>query len=243
MAIVATDNTHYKNIAETIRAWSGDVAAYRPEEMWSGIEAVYWKGHADGQEAGGGGSYDEGYEQGKTDAIENLPDGYLKVDPTWTDFTQFCAGRRFSLGENLKYSDTANGVTFTQMFYGWDTGEHIVPSLDLRNGKVFVNMFQYSSAIVEIGEMDISNATNVTNMFFSCTTLKRVYFVRGCIKLSISFAQSSQLEDVAIQSIVDGLADLTGQATQTLTLHATVGAKLTDEQKAAASAKNWTLAY
>ena len=36
---------------------------------------------------------------------------------------------------------------------------------------------------------------------------------------------------------------LTGSTAQTLSLHADVGAKLTDAQKAAASAKNWTLAY
>ena len=51
------------------------------------------------------------------------------------------------------------------------------------------------------------------------------------------------LSDETIQSIIDGLADLTEQTTQTITFYATVGAKLTDEQKATITAKNWTLAY
>ena len=190
---------------------------------------------------------EEGYESGKKSAIENLPGGYIKVDPTWTNFTSLCQGRRYSLGENLKYSDTANGTNFTNMFYGWDYTPYgrllVIPSLDLRKGTNFSGMFNWSSKIDEIGEMNISNATNVDNMFNYCTELSKISFAPSCIKISISFAESSKLTDASIQSIIDGLADLTGKTAQTLTLHATVGGKLTQAQKDAASAKNWTLAY
>lgn len=175
--------------------------------------------------------------------VDDLPLGYCKVDPSWTNFAYFCAGGKYGLGENLKYSDTANGVNFSYMFQEWNTGAHIVPSLDVRKGQTFTAMFAWSYGIVEIGEMDISNATVVNSMFNYCNNLERVSFVKGCIKISIGFAHSSKLDDVSIQSIIDGLADLTGKTAQTLTLHATVGAKLTDEQKATISAKNWTLAY
>ena len=195
-----------------------------------GYQFGYEKGYEDGTAQGGGGE-------------DDLPYGYLKADPTWTDFSYFCQGRRYSLGENLKYSDTANGTTFMNMFYGWDSGTHIIPSLDFRKGTNFNAMFCYSSRIVEIGEMDISNAKSVTNMFLSCSSLERISFAPGCIKISLSFAYSNLLDDASIQSIIDGLADLSGATAQTLTLHATVGAKLTDAQKASASAKNWTLAY
>ena len=151
------------------------------------------------------------------------------------------------MGENLKYSDTANGADFSYMYYGWDytpTGRlYVIPSLDLRKGTNFRAMFSWSSKIGEIGEMDISNATNVDDMFNYCEGLTKISFVPGCIKLSLNFARSSKLDDASILSIIDGLADLTGKTAQTLTLHATVGAKLTDAQKASASAKNWTLAY
>jgi hypothetical protein len=195
--------------------------------------------------------YDSGIEigraEGKSEAIESLPAGYIKVDPTWTDFTSLCQGRRYSLGENLKYSDTANGTNFTNMFYGWDYTPDgrmlVVPSLDLRKGTNFSGMFNWSAKIGEIGEMNISNATNVSSMFNYCFGLERISFVPECIKVSISFAQSNLLNDASIQSIIDGLADLTGKTAQTLTLHATVGGKLTQAQKDAASAKNWTLAY
>lgn len=198
------------------------------------------KVYAAGQKSGG---YADGYRQGKADAIEELPAGYLKIDPAWTDLSYLCAGRRFSLGKSLRYSDTANITNFSNMFYGWDAGVHVIPSLDTRKGKDFSSMFSWSARIEEIGEMDISNATKVGSMFYYCTDLVRISFVPGCIKLSLSLAHSAKLDDASIQSIIDGLADLTGQTTQTLTFHATVGAKLTDAQKATVTAKNWTLAY
>ena len=205
-------------------------------------QKVYDAGFTAGQAQGGGGGngYDEGYEQGKQEAIENLPAGYLKVDPAWTSFSYLCQSRP-SIVASLKYSDTANGTAFVSTFQSCEVNS--IPSLDLRKGTNFNGMFAYSSHIEEIGEIDISNATAVANMFLSTSGLKRITFVPGCIKKSIAFAQSKLLEDTAIASIIDGLADLTGQTTQTLTFHADVGAKLTDEQKASITAKNWTLAY
>lgn len=77
----------------------------------------------------------------------------------------------------------------------------------------------------------------------SPANLELVMFVPGTIMASISFGYCGKLNDTSIQSIVDGLADLTGGTAQTLTLHATVGAKLTDAQKTAISDKNWTVTY
>ena len=192
---------------------------------------------------GNDGSYEEGYEQGKAEAVENLPYGYLKVDPAWTNFQYFCAGRP-SMVANLKYSDTANGLTFTYAFT--NTAVTKIPSLDLRKGTTFTGMFAYSYTIEEIGEMDISSATTASAlnyMFLSCSRLKKIFFVLNCIKTSISFADCANLDDVSIQSIVDGYADMTGKTSPTLTVHPTVGAKMSDAQKATLTAKNVTLVY
>jgi hypothetical protein len=147
---------------------------------------------------------------------------------------------------HLKYSDTANGESFLAMFSTRDNRvghDVVIPRLDYRKGQNFTNMFIYSHAIVEIGEMDISSATAVNNMFFSCSRLKKIAFVPGCIKISISFESCGALDDASIQSIIDGLADLTGKTAQTITFHPDVGAKLTDVQKATITTKNWTLVY
>lgn len=70
--------------------------------------------------------------------------------------------------------------------------------------------------------------------------LEHIRFVPNTISFSIKFSQSSVLSDESIQSIIDGLATVT--TTCTLTLHAAVKAKLTDEQKNTITTKGWTLA-
>jgi hypothetical protein len=80
-------------------------------------------------------------------------------------------------------------------------------------------------------------------MFNRCYALKELRVVNKSIKVNFNIASSAELSHETRQSIIDGLADLTGGTAQTLTLHATVGGKLTDEQKATITAKNWTLVY
>lgn len=93
-----------------------------------------------------------------------------------------------------------------------------------------------------IGELDFTSATNVNGMFYLSFGLKEVRFKKETLKISLSMDACSSLSDTSIQSIIDGLADLTGSTAQTLTLHATVKAKLTDDQIAQITSKNWTLA-
>lgn len=78
--------------------------------------------------------------------------------------------------------------------------------------------------------------------FLSLGGLKEIRF-EGCIGYSLEIKASSLLSTESVQSIIDHLKDLTGQTAQTLTLHPTVGGNMTAEQKAAISAKNWTLVY
>lgn len=96
-----------------------------------------------------------------------------------------------------------------------------------------------------IGELDDCRVwtNNFTNAFSSCVKLREVRFAEGAIFQSISLVNSANLSDASIQSIIDGLEDLTGASAKTLTFHADVGAKLTEAQKAAITAKNWTLVY
>ena len=92
------------------------------------------------------------------------------------------------------------------------------------------------------GTMDMTGNTS-NNMWTGCTLLEHISFVPNTIGAKVDFAKSPLLSDASIQSIIDGLANLSGQTTQTLTLHADVGAKLTEAQKESARLKNWTLAY
>ena len=94
-----------------------------------------------------------------------------------------------------------------------------------------------------MGALDFSNVYTLANAFSRCNKLKEITIAEKGIPISVSFSACSLLNDTSIQSIIDGLADLTGGTAQTLTFHATVGGKLTDEQKATITAKNWSLVY
>lgn len=104
-------------------------------------------------------------------------------------------------------------------------------------------MFNGRGSLEEIiGELDLSKITSANvqnNPFNGCTSLVEVRFTKESIKYNLSFTQSSQLSDESIQSILDGLANVT--ETRTLTLHSEVYAKLTEEQKQSATNKGWTI--
>lgn len=94
-----------------------------------------------------------------------------------------------------------------------------------------------------VGKIDYSLCTHLTNTFTGDTSLEKISVMPGSIKVNFYINSSPNLTDETIQSIIDGLADLTGATIQTLSLHRTVGSKLTEAQKADITAKNWTLVY
>lgn len=102
--------------------------------------------------------------------------------------------------------------------------------------------FHKCGNLVSVESIDITGATSTQNMFYACFALEEIRF-EGTIESSLSFAHSSNLSTESVQSIIDHLKDLTGATAQTLTFHNDVGNKLTQAQKDAATAKNWTLAY
>lgn len=103
------------------------------------------------------------------------------------------------------------------------------------------NSFSLCERLTSIlGVIDFSQITSFNSTFSQCYKLKDIMFIENNIFKSISFANSPLLSDESIQSIIDGLAVVT--TAQTITFHATVKAKLTDEQIATINEKGWTLA-
>lgn len=124
------------------------------------------------------------------------------------------------------------------------TGSTNLKSIDFVNStsKVtnFSELFNGKTLLETAKGLDLSSATNVSNMFLGCSNLKNVTFVENSIKISFNLGDSPLLTDESIQSLINGLATVTSQ--QTLTLHADVKSKLTEEQKSAITSKNWQLA-
>lgn len=96
-----------------------------------------------------------------------------------------------------------------------------------------------------IGEFDMSNTQNdVSNYaFLGASALEEIRIKKETLFYSISFTSCSRLSDASRQSIIDGLGDLTGQTARTITFHKDIEAKLTEEQKAQVTSKNWNLAF
>ena len=100
-------------------------------------------------------------------------------------------------------------------------------------------MFQYCMSLVnlDLSSFDMSNITNTTNMFHYCQALTNLQAPRN-ISANISFSSCTNLTHESLMSIINNLATISGK---TLTLGATNLAKLSEEEKAIATNKGWTL--
>ena len=136
--------------------------------------------------------------------------------------------------------DTSKVPAMPQTFF--NTQITHIPILDVSSCTNFGQAFRNSGKIVSIGLENIRKDATWGYAFYFCSSLTDFYCT-GTIGKSIEFPHCGLLSDESLQNIVDCLADLTGETTQTLTLYKTVGEKLTDTQKATITAKNWTLAY
>ena len=106
----------------------------------------------------------------------------------------------------------------------------------------FSSTFNGATKMKTIRKLSVTEQATFPNAFTNCKALENIT-IEGTIGANIAFPDSSLLTTTSVQSIIDCLKDLTGATAQTLTFHATVGAALTAEQKAAITAKNWTLVY
>ena len=195
--------------------------------------------------------------------------GTSAINPEWTDWRYFSYyDNRNDLVAKLKYSDTANGKDFSNMFYACSSLTTI-PQLDTSNGTNFGAMFNGCSALTSILQLSTSNGTNFNgmfsvctalttisllnmssmsgtsciNMFYNCTALENVTFegtipVRGNITV---FSTCPNLTVESLMSFINALTNMNSNATYTITIGSTNLAKLTEEQIQIATDKRITL--
>lgn len=119
-------------------------------------------------------------------------------------------------------------------------------SLDLSNG-FGVNMssgnFLFANCtalqMINLPKNFASNANSLYNFFGACTELMEIH---GGIyaKISFSLSDCTKLTHESLMNVINSLQQVDSQ--KTLTLGSTNLAKLTDDEKAIATAKGWTLA-
>ena len=103
--------------------------------------------------------------------------------------------------------------------------------------------FQGRRKLKEIrATIDATHCTSFGNYGLSCPLLEEIRFKPNTIFKNPSLSSCPLLSNESIESTVNGLADLTGQETQTITFHTDVKTKLTDEQISTITNKNWNLA-
>ena len=105
---------------------------------------------------------------------------------------------------------------------------------------------------LDLSNFDTSAVTNMGDMFSNCRNLTTIIGTHtleevqeGTIKamkgmkVSLDLSSSPNLERASILALFYGLADLTGNTKQTISLHATAKARLTAEDIKIATDKNW----
>lgn len=192
----------------------------------------------------------------------------LDEEGTWKEFTrinpQNIRGFTFANCNNLLFLDASEWDTskitgsFTQNFRNCNSLQWLnSANWDTSNITAFQATFIncYSMEWIDTTSWDMSKVTELTdNTFANCHSLtslignKTIEDVIGndvvCMKgMKISFAlyDTNRLDRASLRALINGLADLTGQTAQTLTIGAILLAKLTNEDIAIATNKNWTI--
>ena len=195
---------------------------------------VFESGVAIGQEQGKQAQYDEFWDEFQNYGNRN---NYYQqfTQGTWNDIT---FKPKYPI--NCYATQSYHTTNATQVFS--NTGITIISIPITVTGIPLTQTFYQATKLVTISSLTLNDVPSHSGAFDGCAALKNIT-IGGSIIANISFINSSLLTTESIQSIIDHLADVTGQTSLKLTLHNTVGSKLTEAQKQQITAKNWTLAY
>lgn len=153
--------------------------------------------------------------------------------------------------------DTSKLTSMSYMFNGCSQLQYLdVSNWDTSNVIEMNNVFASCSQLqyLDVSKWDASQVTSAENIFFNNHKLNSIVGNRTIddvlannigalngLNVGLSFWSARAIDRASLRAIINGLADLTGQTAQTLTLGATLLAKLTEEDIAIATNKNWTI--
>ena len=235
----------------------GYTEGYADGEAYGKSLGGYTEGYDAGEKAGEKAQYDafwDAYQENGNKTVYTIYQGGF-AGPYWTDET-------FRPKYPIRTTDATLMFRATRITDLTKPGIH----LDFSGCKVFNYAFAYSYGYLrKLPQLDLSGANNLVSTFdsydgtemslivsentiFASSTFNNVtkltdLTISGTIGKALNLNSCKALSNESIQNVIDHLADLTGQTTQTLTLNAEVGANCTDGQKALITAKNWTLVY
>ena len=133
--------------------------------------------------------------------------------------------------------NTSNGTSFRSAWYGCSSLTEF-PQLDLHKGTDFYMAWYGCSSLTEFPQLDLSSGTNFGGAWTNCKKLVNLGGF-GAISANIDLHWSTLLTVESIMNVINQAATVTGK---TMKFGSDNLAKLTDEQKAVATNKGWTLA-
>lgn len=137
-----------------------------------------------------------------------------------------------------QFGDTVNVTNMSEMFKNCSS----LKTLSLFNTKNVTNMsnmFYYCPYLITVPRFDTSKVTNMNYMLSNCGNLEEIHMIN--INANINISSSTKFTREALLEVIGNLKAQTS-GTKTLTMGSTNLAKLTDEDKAIATNKGWTLA-
>lgn len=162
----------------------------------------------------------------------------------------------------LYYNTTANVTNMGEMFRNC-TNLTTIPLINTSKATIMRNMFHGCSKLTAIPQLDMSEANYVSDMFNGCTSLTTIpeldvskvisfsYVFSGCSNLTSigmhGFRQSiditpTALEHDAIVAFLNQAGTAADPGYSKITMGSAKLALLSDEEKAIATNKRWTLA-
>ena len=140
--------------------------------------------------------------------------------------------------QTIPLLNTSNVTTMNNMFSSCSSLQTI-PLLNTSNVTNMNSMFSVCYSLQTIPLLNTSNVTTMSGMFNSCSYLE--FLTMTNIKVSFKISSSTKFSQETLEALIDNLADLTGQTAQTFTMGSTNLAKVSQEKKDLATARNWNL--
>lgn len=173
----------------------------------------------------------------------------VSKDALWVvfDTIQLAASSLFNGSRSLISFDLLNGANISISQYAGASifssasALQIIPSIDTSRFSSLTNTFATAVSLKIIkGILDFSLVTSVSSPFNVCYNLRNCK-IKG-IGISISFSTSTSLSHESLLYMIENAQDMTGKSSITITIGSGNLAKLSETEKAIATAKNITLA-
>ena len=133
--------------------------------------------------------------------------------------------------------DLSSGTIFTN---AWRECSSLTsfPALDLSKGTEFERTWADCTSLTSLPALDLSSGTIFYDVLYNCSSLATLGGF-GAISENFDLSPCTKLTVDSLMNVINQAATVTGK---TMTLGSDNLAKLSDEQKAVATSKGWTLA-